>query len=351
MSARDRSLRLLVLAVLACSTGCGISYLAHVSYGQSRILVGRLPVEHYLESDEASPRLKEKLRLVQDVRKFAGEIGLTVTDSYTTVFDTDGEAVCWNVSACADDSFRPHTWSFPIVGKVPYKGFFERSLALEEAKELKAAHMDVLLYAPTAYSTLGWFSDPLFTPMLRGQDSELASTIIHELTHATVYIASEADFNENLAEFVGNQGAIEYFLSRDGPASPRATMAREDAEDDVVFNREISDLKQRLAKVYDGTSSREDKLAEKARVIAGWKEHYRATVKPGFKQGGYDRLVESERFNNAVILALVRYHGENDMLEAAHRKLGSSLRATVAKLKEISREKNPREALEAFAKN
>ncbi|MBI3726123.1 aminopeptidase, partial [bacterium] len=119
------------LALATLAGGCSLPYLAHVSYGQARILVGRVPVEHYLERDGTSARAKEKLRLALDVRKFARELGLAETDSYTTVFDTEGEAAVWNLSACADDAFRAHTWSFPVVGTLPYKGYFDRSLADE----------------------------------------------------------------------------------------------------------------------------------------------------------------------------------------------------------------------------
>ncbi|MBI3724552.1 aminopeptidase, partial [bacterium] len=202
----------------------------------------------------------------------------------------------------------------------------------------------------TAYSTLGWFSDPIFTPMLRNPDEYLANVILHELAHATVFIKSDADFNENLATFVGNQGSIDYFVARFGPDDPRARFARDDAEDDASFSREIGDLRARLTKVYETGKPREEKLLEKAAVFRDFRARYRAEIRPRLRRGGFDRLVESPSFNNAAILGLDRYHADTATFEAAHRKLGSSLKATIEKLREIARSPTPRAVLEAFVK-
>jgi predicted aminopeptidase len=340
-----------LVVLLAATSGCSIPYLGHVTLGQVRILIGRVSVEDRLEDPSVSAEEKVRLRLVQDVRKFAiKEVGLHDSGSFTTVYDTQGGPAAWNLSASADDAFVPYTWSFPIVGTVPYKGFFVRAPAAEEAAELRAHHQDVLVYGAAAYSTLGWFSDPVFTSMLRDSDHQLANTILHELAHATVYVVGDSDFNETLATFVGNQGAIDYFKSRGGENDPRLKRAAEDDHDDVIFGRAISDLRERLTKAYGSSLARDEKLKQKAAILRDFRVRYSKEIRPLLETDGYDWVLRRE-INNALILALERYHGDLDVFAALHRKLGSNLHATVLALEEIARAEKPRAALAEAAQH
>ena len=272
---------LLVIGSLLVFTGCGIPYVAHVSYGQARILVGRVTIEDRLEDPAVSAREKEKLRLVLDAKAFAHEkIGLAETSSYSSVYDTEGDPVAWNLSACADTAFLPYRWTFPILGSLPYKGYFTRRPAVEEARELRAREMDVLLWPVSAYSTLGWFSDPLFTPMLEYTDVQLANTIFHELAHATVFIDKDADFNETLATFIGNQGAVEFFEQRGGKTDPRLLAAADEDHDDKIFVQEIAKLRAQLQSLYSSAAIRAEKLRNKTRIFEAFREHYKERVRP-----------------------------------------------------------------------
>src|SRR5262249_32489914 len=153
----------------------------------------------------------------------------------------------------------------------------------------------------------------------------LANTILHELAHATVYVAGDSDFNETLATFVGNQGAIDYFKSVGGEKDPRLQQASDAHHDDEIFSREIAALRARLTAVYDAPASREEKLAKKAEAFRDFRERYARDVKPLLRSDGYD-WVQKRDLNNALVLALERYHGDLDVFEALHRKLGSNLR-------------------------
>lgn len=332
-------------------SGCALPYVAHVSYGQARILVGRVSIESRLDDPAVSEKEKAKLRLVVDAKTFAGEeVGLAQTGSYASVYDTEGDPVAWNLSACADDAFLPYRWDFPVLGSMPYKGYFVLAPAIDEARELKAMNMDVLLAPVSAYSTLGWFSDPLFTPMLEDPDEVLVNVILHELAHATIFIEKDADFNETLATFIGNQGSVEYFQKRYGADDPRLRRAEDADHDDKIFAQELAALRAELTALYATKRPRTEKLAEKRRLIAAFRERFGSTIRPTLRTDNYDFVLRRE-LNNAWILGLERYHGDLELFAKVHRKLGSRLRTTVLKLKEIAKTTDPRASLAALARD
>jgi predicted aminopeptidase len=330
-----------VLATVVFMAGCGIPYVAHVSYGQARILVGRVTIEDRLADPSVSEREKAKLKLVLDAKAFAqGEIGLAESTSYSSVYDTEGDPVAWNLSACADTAFLPHRWTFPILGSLPYKGYFTRQPAVEEARELRALQMDVLLWPVSAYSTLGWFSDPLFTPMLDYSDVHLANTIFHELAHATIFIDKDADFNETLATFIGNQGAVEFFEARGGRADPRLLAAADEDHDDKIFIQEIARLRAQLVSLYASCAERSEKLRHKARIFDAFRLEYQERIRPRLRTRRYD-YAATELLNNAWILALERYHGDLEIFGRIH---------AVETLREIAKMDDPRASLATLAR-
>lgn len=343
-----RALALLALALaLVAPSGCGATYLGHATIGQVRILLGRVSIEDRLEDASVSAREKDRLRFVLDVRKFAtGDLGLTDSGSFRSVYDTQGGPAVWNLSACRDDAFIPFVWSFPVVGAIPYKGWFDRRDADEEAKELRASDHDVLIYGAAAYSTLGWFSDPLFTAMLEGSDEGLADTIIHELTHATVYIAGDSDFNESLATWVGGEGSRAYFRARGGEKDPRLAEAEDEEHDEQIFDVEIKDLRARLQTVYASDLSRPEKLAFKRAIFDHFRVRYLTDVRPRLRAGDYGL----RDLSNAYVLAHTRYHADLGAFDRLHRKLGSDLRRTLAALKKVAESDEPRAALEAASR-
>jgi predicted aminopeptidase len=161
------------------------------------------------------------------------------------------------------------------------------------------------------------------------------------MAHATVYIKSDADFNENLATFVGNQGSIEYFKARGGPRDPRVQEAQEDEADDRAFQQELTQLRADLDAVYKSGATRAEKLARKASTFEAFKERYRKAVRPTLHSDDHDWVLRRE-LNNALILAEDRYHADLDVFVKLHEKLGSNMRTTVAKLRELSDKDDPR---------
>src|SRR5690606_18318309 len=165
-----------------------------------------------------------------------------VGDSYTTFSQLDSDTLALVLSAARKDRFEAHTWWFPIVGHVPYKGFFSERKARGEIEKLERKGYDTYLRPTSAFSTLGWFNDPLVSPLLRYDSVSLAATVIHEVFHNTLYLSAQATFNESLAEFVGSRGAIAFLCGRFGEGSPQCDTARGAWEDELLFGRFLSDL-------------------------------------------------------------------------------------------------------------
>ncbi len=334
--------------LLALSPGC---YALHATGGQLSILCGREPIDEVLERPGLDPEIARRLRLVLDVRRYAFEVfGLEETGSYTTLYDTGEDPIAWNVSACAPDAFALHVWWFPFVGTVPYVGYFDPDPAVDEARRLKDEGLDVLILPVPAYSTLGWFDDPLFSNLLEDPEATLISTVIHELAHSTVWVEGDVELNENLAQFIGDRGAEAFFLARGGPGDPALEEARQQKRDTVLFTHGVLELKEELARVYESTGLRSEKLAYKAGAFRRFRRRYLLEIRPHLSTDGYDWILRSDiELNNAILMTFARYHGEEDLFAALHERCGNDLAATIVALKEIAEEDDPRAALEARA--
>lgn len=344
-----RLLPLLALCLGATlSSGC---YAWQATRGQLRILWNRQPIAERLADPtplhaSRNLELREKLRLVLEVRAFAmAELGLAESESYTTFYDSRGEPVAWNVSGCRPDGLYPLTWSFPFVGTLPYVGFFEKSFAIDELRALRAAGHDALLLPVPAYSTLGWFDDPVFTAMLlRDDEARIAEVVIHELAHATVWIEGEVELNENLASFVGEEGARLFFTARGEAGRAALAEAERSSRDSAVFNEAIAALREELERIYEASGERARKLELKREAIAAFRERYRREVKPRLSDEAYDWVLEVE-LNNAILLQFRRYHGEQELFRALHERCGRDLRATLKALAAVAAAEDPRAEL------
>ncbi|HLF92806.1 MAG TPA: aminopeptidase [Planctomycetota bacterium] len=266
--------RLVALLFPLAFGGC---YLLKQAGGQIDILLHSRDVEEMLADPSVPPATKEKLRLVRDIKEFGErEMGLTPSANYTTFYDTVGRPVTFIVTACAKDSFRPYTWWFPIVGDVPYKGFFNRDDAVAEARALRAEGYDVSLGSAAAYSTLGYFKDPVLSTMLDIPAEHLAALILHELTHGTIFLPGGADFNEGLASFVGWQGALEFARRSRGTGSAEYDRTVEAFAQEQQRDARALGLFASLDRLYRSSVPRETKLAERERIFAAFVAQRRA---------------------------------------------------------------------------
>lgn len=202
-------------------------YLDFLSYGiaqgigQLNIVWNARPISEVLTDPLTPDSITERLKFVGQVRRYAiDSLGLNDTKNYTTYYDQQGQEILWVVTACEPFQLKEQVWEFPIVGKVPYKGFFSPEKAKEEAQVWKEKGLDVSVRNPGGWSTLGWFTDPVLSGMLTRSKGDLASLIIHEMAHATIYVKDSSSFNENLASFIGDEGARKFLTDTYGKDSP-----------------------------------------------------------------------------------------------------------------------------------
>lgn len=223
---RGKIFKRILLGLLVVITVLVIVYWELIVYGirqgkgQLTIIWNARPVEEVLNDPSFPDSLKTKLHLIAHVRKFAiDSLGLKDTENYKTLFDQKGEEIMWVVTACEPFRFKPKEWKFPVLGAVPYKGFFIKEKAIELRNELDKEGWDTSIRNPGGWSTLGWFTDPILSNMLERSEGDLANLIIHEMVHATIFVKDSIDFNENLATFIGDRGAERFLISKYGKHS------------------------------------------------------------------------------------------------------------------------------------
>lgn len=212
---------LLVLVVLIIWYWSLILYGINQGMGQLTIVWNARPIVEVLEDPSFPDSLKNKLRIVDEIKRYAiDSLDLKDSKNYQTVYNQQGEELMWVVTASEPFQLVAKTWDFPVVGNVPYKGFFDKEKAFKEYQKLQEEGWDVGIRNPGGWSTLGWFTDPILSGMLERNEGDLASLIIHEMVHATLFVKDSVEFNENLASFIGDSAAYDFIASKYGRNSP-----------------------------------------------------------------------------------------------------------------------------------
>ena len=223
------ALGLLAALLSSCCEGTTLSYYPHLALGQLGLLAARRDVAEVLRDPHTPPALAQDLARVEGYLQFAGErLGLHVGGRYANYVQLDRPAVVWNVFATPEFSVAPVAWRHPLIGAAVYRGFFDLPRAQRTAQDLAARGFDVQLGGAVAYSTLGWFDDPLLSTFIGLPDERLAALLFHELAHGELFVPGDSAFNEAFATFVGRQGVIEWAEAhgRDSEASRAAFRAR-----------------------------------------------------------------------------------------------------------------------------
>lgn len=274
------------------------------------------PIEEVLEDDRVPQNIRDKLIVAQQARRFAvTDLGLPDNGSYTGYADLKRPYVLWNVFAAGELSLKLRTWCFPVAGCVSYRGYYDEADARAYATELEEAGQDVRVGGVPAYSTLGWFDDPLPSPVLRNQPTQIARLIFHELAHQVLYVKGDSGFNESFATAVEIVG-VERWLSQQeaitGDTQPRIRYeaARQRKADFLALLRSARD---RLKRLYESTVSDDQKRSGKQAIIGRLRSEY-ATVRDGQWGGfkGYDRWF-AQPLGNAHLGAIGAY---NDRVDA-----------------------------------
>ena len=298
----------IILIILVAYNYKIIGYGLGQAQGQLQILWRAQPIEQVLADPGFPDSLKEALRLVPEIKKFAvDQLGLAPNDNYTTVYNQQGQEILWVVTACEPYRFAPLMWSFPLVGSFTYKGFFDHGKAVQLAKELQQEGYDVELRPVSGWSTLGWFNDPILSNMLADPPGELAATIIHELTHGTIFVPDSMTFNENLATFIGNQGALAFLQRQYGQNSAEYVQFNIRRHDSRLFTRHIVRGARLLDSLYQATSQLPDSVKEAGkealiRQIASNLDTL-TFINPTRYQGYFSRY----RPNNAYFISFLNY--------------------------------------------
>ena len=322
---------------------------------QGTALLGYLgravPLESLLEAKTAETDSAEReknrrfVEQVHDIRRFAAEeLGLKMSKNYTRYVEMDRDYLAAVVSASASDSFARHEWKYPIVGALPYKGFFDVEDARKERAKLEKKGLDVWIRGVDAFSTLGWFNDPLFSYMRDYTPYQLAELIIHESVHATVFIKGQAGFNEELAEFVGSRGARLYMESRFGRDSEAYQSMLAAEEDHRQFMECIHGLNAELLTLYASEQDREAKLREKEHLIKAAQERFGAEYEDRFSGDNY-RGFSDLPINNAYLELYRLYYSEDAYIAALFAQSGKTLPEFIAAAKTMPRRGPGRERL------
>jgi predicted aminopeptidase len=316
------------LLLMSAPTAC---YLSRGAWEEAKILSRRQPISELVKDPATPADVRAKLEVVLAAREYAKDsLRLRTKDSFTTYSRLDHDTLVLLVSAAYRDTLKPYTWWFPIVGRVPYKGYFDFAAARQEARSLAAEGFDVYVRPSDAFSTLGFFNDPLLNTTLRGDSLSLANTVIHELTHNTFYAAGQAPFNESFAMFVGARGGAAFFRSR----GQEGAAARLDAqwEDDKLLARFWARLINTLDSAYAAhPDNKAERIAVRDTVYSRARVALVSQVGPALKTIN-PKYAERVPLDNASLLARRVYASDLDVFDAIYEKDGRDLRRAIGRI-------------------
>jgi predicted aminopeptidase len=278
---------------------------------EMEILGARRPLSEVVLDPDTDPRTRDVLTFVMEARTFAiDELGVEAGESYTSFVERGSDTLALVLSAAYRDRLLPRTWWFPIVGHVPYRGFFDEGDALEAQERLEAEGFDTYLRPTSAFSTLGWFDDPLLSSALGFDEIEAVTTVIHEMAHEHLFVPSRVRFNESYANAVGRAGAAEFFCNRPGggPDTVKCLRARARWRDTQRYSAFLDVFLEDLDALYaDSTRTTEEKIQDREEVFAAARKRYRDELRPSLESLTFGSFLSVE-LNNATVLARLRYY-------------------------------------------
>jgi predicted aminopeptidase len=342
---------LAAVCVFVLLASCGtVKYYAQAVAGQAEILRKSKPIPKVLADPKTKPSLKKRLEAVQDMRSFAKEaLHLPADEAYHHYADLGREYVVWVVYAAPEFDVEAKSWWYPVVGSLKYRGFFDAASAKKLGLKLKSEGYDVVVGGVEAYSTLGWFEDPVLNTFLHRNDAELAELIFHELTHIRVFFSGDTEFNEALATAVGREGVRRWLKAR-GRRGDLADYESDVAKDDEIIKMLIS-RRPRLQKLYESNRSKstEQQREAKKRAMADIDAEYRRIRARWAGDSRYDKLFK-EPMNNARLCTLATYFDLVPAFEKLLRECNGDIEAFFSRL-ETFRPLSRKERLRALGVN
>ena len=337
---------LLIVGYLLTPTG---RYILRAGWEEAKILARRRPIAELVRDGGIPDSTRAKLALVLAARDFAADsLKLDVGESFTTYSPLERDTLVLVLSAAHQDRLRFRTWWFPVVGSVPYKGFFDFEQARSAARELHGDGFDAYLRPASAFSTLGWFNDPLLSTTLKEDSLELANTVIHEVLHNTFYASGRAVFNESFANFVGSRGAAQFFRSRGQERAARETEVR--WRDEMLLGAFWSGLYAEIDSAFDANADdRRARLAARRTIYREARLRLQHHVAPRLRTvpPAYARRA---RLDNAALMARRIYLTDLELFEAVWQREGRDLPRTIERVIALAKtnRKEPFDALRAW---
>ena len=340
MLAPNKLLPVSVLIVLSLSlaallSACSPVYVLRAAYEEGKILWRRQPIAEYLQKPDVTAETQEKLRTVLAARDYARDVlKLNVGGSYSSYSYVDRPDLTYIVVAAHKTELRPYTWWFLIVGSVPYKGYFSKADAEAEIEHLKADGYDTNLRTSAAFSTLGWFDDPLLSHLLKYDKVGLTEIVFHELFHNTLYIAGQSAFNESVANFIGHRAAVDFFRAKYGADSVEHKRALQWWSEEREFGAFVAEVVRDLTQLYKSDIPRDAKLRLREEVFSRSKAEWarRIADRPAHRFRGFSQQV----LNNAVLLHYVIYLKDFDLFESLYELSGKELPKTIELLQQAA---------------
>ncbi|QRR03978.1 aminopeptidase [Dyadobacter sandarakinus] len=307
--------------------------------GQISMLMQVEEVEKVLLDPAFPDSLKTRIRLIQEIKQFGiDSLGLSPSKNYTTFYNQHGKPLIWLITASERYKVAPYKWTFPIVGTFPYKGFFDSTRAAKEEQQLIAQGLDTDMGDVSAWSTLGYFRDPILSSMFRRKDGSLANLILHELTHGTLFVKDNLELNENLASFVGDQGAIRFLKHKYGSDSPQMKAYEYSKQYNDAYSRHMLRGASQLDSLYStfaGLAPTPDKDSLKKGLIRHIVETSDTLLNGQLGTLRTNRKVDREMPNNAFFISYLTYKSRQDsFLQEYQTKFSGDLKKYLLYLKE-----------------
>ena len=318
-------------------SACSPFYVLRAAYEEGKILWRREPITQFLEKPELNGDTQEKLKLVLAVRDYARDVlKLNVGGSYSSYSYVDRPDLTFILTAAPKTELTPYAWWFLIVGWVPYKGYFSKADADGAAADLQSEGYDTNIRASAAFSTLGWFDDPLLSHLLRYDKVTLAEVVFHELFHNTLYVKGAGDFNESSANFIGHRAAIDFFRDRFGENSAEHQRAIQAWQEELEFSDFIEKLGESLSELYGKEIPLEDKLRLREAIFERGKKEWdeRIASRPGHRFRGFAK----QPLNNAVMIHYLLYLKNLRLFEAVYEAKERNLINVIDAVREAVKE-------------
>ncbi|GMG86221.1 aminopeptidase [Biformimicrobium ophioploci] len=343
--------RLVALLLAVFLAGCEtLSFYHQAAVGQWRVIRAREPIDTLLRDDALDSQLREQLLLVQAVRRYAEvDLGLPVGDAYSDFAQLETEYPIWNVFAAPELGLEPHLWCYPIVGCLSYRGYFARADAEQTAGKLRADAMDVYVAPVAAYSTLGWFDDPVMSSFVKWPPEQLAQLLFHELAHRQLYLSGDTAFNESYATAVSFLAVEDWIAAEGKHYLPKANDAYRWREN-LLRGRAISQLlmatRAELEEWYRAPLAKEAMRAGKREVLAQLQTCYDEMAAGWPNPRQYSDYIA--RVNNAALAGAADY---SQWVEAfvAIRQQSASWQAFYAEVERIGEQ--PKKARDAYLRS